>query len=68
MKKSILISLVMHIVVVLFFVGINFIYPKKIEVPPRVILDVVIITDKGIKAKKADIKKQIGRASCRERV
>jgi len=58
MKKSILISLVMHIVVVLFFVGINFIYPKKIEVPPRVILDVVIITDKGIKAKKADIKKQ----------
>ena len=58
MKKPILISSVMHIVVLLFFVGVNFIYPKKIEVPPRVVLDVAIITDKGVKAKKSNVKQQ----------
>ena len=58
MGKHFLISLFLHLAVLIFFVGINFIFPKKVEVPPRVIMDVAIKTEKAPIGKKTQIKKQ----------
>ncbi|MGB1360575.1 MAG: hypothetical protein ACPG8V_00500 [Alphaproteobacteria bacterium] len=58
MKKSLLISLSAHLLLMLMFVGINFIFPKTVEVPPRVVMDVALAVDKGAKAKKTKVKKQ----------
>ena len=58
MKKSFLISLFLHLAILIFFVGVNFIFPKKTEIPPRVIMDVALKVDKAKVAEKTQVKKQ----------